>query len=97
MDKQELKRNGQLENYLIDDDGAFISSHMTGPITEFFFNKYARLINVLYVNTEIMAIIAQPNVPDLLPTVMLKCAYGFATDSNGIPQLFLFALGVVIY
>jgi hypothetical protein len=44
-----------------------------------------------------MAILAQPNVPDLLPTVMLKCAYGFATDSKGIPQLFLFALVAVIY
>jgi len=36
VDEQELKRKGQLENYLIDDDGAFISSHVTEPITVFF-------------------------------------------------------------
>jgi len=34
--KQELKRKGQLKNYLNKDDGAFISSHVTGPITVFF-------------------------------------------------------------
>jgi len=32
-DKQELKRKGQLENDLLNDDGAFISGHLTELIT----------------------------------------------------------------
>lgn len=43
-----------------------------------------------------MATFPQPNVPDLLPTVLLKCTYGFATNSNGIPKLFLFPLRAFI-